>query len=181
MIDLHFSKQCAEKLKHALRQAGEAEIGGVLAAEHLSDGVFEVIDLSVQRIGGAFASFRRWVLPHRRFLQRFFMRTGRNYQRFNYLGEWHSHPSFPAEPSTIDVRVMQRLIESKDQDANFIVLVVVKLNSAGALEGSAHAFRPGLAPVRIRLHLPGRTKAESEGVRRRDCKAMLAQARRGAY
>jgi Prokaryotic homologs of the JAB domain len=54
-----------------------------------------------------------------------------NFKRFNYLGEWHSHPSFLPEPSATDHKSMREMIEDPKLGANFVVLMVVKLNGAG--------------------------------------------------
>lgn len=150
MIEIIFSDQCVAKLRRELARAGSDEIGGVLAAENLGDGRFLVLDLSVQR-DGSFASFTRSSPRHGRFIRRFLEGHDHDYERFNYLGEWHSHPSFPAMPSLPDVRQMQRLIEEPSQRALFLALLVLKLGRSGSLEGSAHAFRRGLAPLRVGL------------------------------
>ncbi|MBQ0919273.1 Mov34/MPN/PAD-1 family protein [Hydrogenophaga aromaticivorans] len=154
MIEIIVSDQCVAKLRRELARAGSDEIGGVLAAENLGDGHFLVLDLSVQR-DGSFASFTRSSPRHGLFVRRFQERSGRDYERYNYLGEWHSHPSFPAMPSLPDLRQMQRLVEEPSQRAMFLALLVMKLGRSGSLEGSAHAFRRGLAPLRVGLSTEG--------------------------
>src|SRR5690242_9125070 len=90
-------------LASALARNGSREIGGVLVGEHVAPNIFRLVDLSVQEHGGTAACFVRRPEHHKPFLDDFFLRTGKNYERFNYLGEWHSHPSFPAVPSHVDV------------------------------------------------------------------------------
>lgn len=97
MIDIVLSARCAHKLKKELRAAGVNEIGGVLAGEHLGDGRFLIKDLSVQRDGTP-SRFVRDPVRHRNFIRRFHRLNGNDPERFNYLGEWHSHPSFLAAP-----------------------------------------------------------------------------------
>nr|WP_256441904.1 Mov34/MPN/PAD-1 family protein [Cupriavidus sp. AcVe19-6a] len=138
------------KLKRELRSAGANEIGGVLAAEQIGDGRFLVVDLSVQR-NGTHSHFERDPVQHREFIRRFHERMGHKPERFNYLGEWHSHPAYPATPSDVDFRQMQDLIENEEQKSTFLVLMIVKLGPEGALLGSAHGFRPGVLPARGRL------------------------------
>ena len=150
MIDIILSPRCVRKLKRELRAAGFNEIGGVLAAELLSDGVFLVRDLSVQR-NGTPTSFVRDPAQHRKFMRRFHLLTGNNPERFNYLGEWHSHPSFLALPSAPDVRQMHAEIHEPEQTSTFLVLLIVKAGMDGGLIGSTHAFRRALAPIRVRL------------------------------
>lgn len=150
MIDVILSSRCARKLKKELRRAGRNEIGGVMAGEQLADGKFLIKDLSVQRDGMP-TSFVRDPILHRKFMRRFHFSTGNNPERFNYLGEWHSHPSFLALPSAPDIRTMQAEIEDEEQTASFLVLLIIKLGRNGGLVGSTHAFRQKHLPVRVNL------------------------------
>lgn len=159
MIDVVLTTACVMKLRRELRAAGSNEIGGVLAAEQVGDGRFVVRSLSVQR-NGKFSSFKRDPIQHRAFIKRFHARTGNNHTRFNYLGEWHSHPSFIALPSSPDLRQMQTLIEDEEQTASFLVLVVVKLAKDGELCGSVHAFRRRHEPIRVHLKTQGASVRE---------------------
>lgn len=150
MIDVILNGKCVRKLKRELRAAGSNEIGGVLAAEQVDDGRFLVVDLSVQR-NGTHSHFERDPHQHREFIRRFHQRTGHKPERFNYLGEWHSHPVYPATPSDVDFRQMQHLVEEAEQKSTFLILVIVTLGLNSELRGSAYGFRPGFAPLRVRL------------------------------
>lgn len=150
MIDVVLNSRCIRKLERELRSAGSDEIGGVLAAEQVEDGRFLVIDLSVQR-NGTHSHFERDPIQHREFIRRFHERMGHQPERFNYLGEWHSHPAYPATPSDVDFRQMQDLVEDVEQKSTFLVLMIVKLGLKGQLQGSAYGFRPGSVPLRGRL------------------------------
>lgn len=150
MIEVVLNSRCIRKLRRELEAAGPNEIGGVLAAEQVADGKFLVLDLSVQR-NGTTSHFERDPIQHTEFIRRFRGRTGDRPEQFNYLGEWHSHPSYPATPSSEDFNQMQRLVEDEEQASTFLALLVVKLDSRGMLRGTAHAFRPGKAPVRTTL------------------------------
>lgn len=151
MIEVHLAPACSARLQRELRRAGTNEIGGVLATERVNEKVFRIVDLSVQHKGGSYAAFSRDARLHHRFMRRFLDLTGHQYERFNYLGEWHSHPSFPALPSTRDVKMMYELLAAPEQKVNFMVLLIVKRNTVGKLEGSAHAFVRGLRPMRVPL------------------------------
>jgi hypothetical protein len=71
--------------------------------------------------------------------------------RFNYLGEWHSHPTFEPVPSTVDMITMQSLVEDPIVGANFLILLIVTLTADKTIDGSATAFRPHTAPLRAAL------------------------------
>lgn len=150
MIEIVLNSRCIRKLRRELEAAGPNEIGGVLAAEQIADGKFLVLDLSVQRNGTA-SHFDRDPIQHAEFIRRFHERMGYRPEQFNYLGEWHSHPLYPATPSSEDFSQMQKLVEDKEQASTFLALLVFKLDSRGTLRGSAHAFRPSQAPVRNAL------------------------------
>src|SRR6202041_2152555 len=90
--------QIAKRVHSEMRRAGHREIGGLLMGEHLNDEMFRVVDITVQRSGGSQACFVRNPGEHQSQLQEFFDRTGANYSRFNYLGEWNSHPAFDPSP-----------------------------------------------------------------------------------
>ena len=150
MIEVSIADSCAQKMERALRTAGSNEIGGVLAAEQTGDGRFLVVDLSIQDDGTS-SSFKRDPIQHREFVRRFHRRMGYQPERFNYLGEWHSHPSYLAIPSEADIQQMQNLVEDEDQASTFLVLIVVKLAADASLRGSVYGFRPQLTPIRGRL------------------------------
>jgi proteasome lid subunit RPN8/RPN11 len=151
------------RLRAELRRARVREIGGVLVGEHLGDTTFQVVDLSVQRSGGSAAHFVRDVAHNNAFLSDFFARTGNDYQRFNYLGEWHSHPLFSAIPSGPDIATMQNIVEDPEVGVNFAVLLIVSLRRRGALELSASAFRQHAAPENVEVIMEDQTESPSKG------------------
>ncbi|ROR18476.1 JAB domain-containing protein similar to deubiquitination enzymes [Comamonas sp. BIGb0124] len=162
MIEIQLTLECAAKLLRELRRAGTHEIGGILVAEHVANSIFRIVDLSVQRNGGSFSRFSRDASLHKGFMRRFHNKTRHQYSRYNYLGEWHSHPSFPALPSSKDILTMCSLLTAPDQVANFLVLLIVKRSIAGKLEASAHAFAHGLTPIRVPLAIYGQDDAITE-------------------
>jgi proteasome lid subunit RPN8/RPN11 len=117
----------AQRLVTALRDAREREIGGVLLGEHVAEGVFRIVDLTIQKRGGTFATFVRRLDNALQAIRLFFQRTKHDYRRFNYLGEWHSHPSFAPVPSGKDQRSMIDIVRDPDVGALFVVLMIAKL------------------------------------------------------
>lgn len=160
MIQILIEDACVRKLKRELKVAGSHEMGGVLAGENLGNGQFRIISMSFQRSGGSMASFVRDPSFHRRFMRRFMARTGNRPEQFNYFGEWHSHPSFIPLPSGTDIIQMQQLIHARDQAANFLVLLIAKLNFSGSVEASAHAFRRAYPPLQLQLISEDQTKLQ---------------------
>ncbi|WP_439478122.1 Mov34/MPN/PAD-1 family protein [Brevundimonas sp.] len=130
-----------KRLARELAQAGRREIGGVLVGEHLDRNTFRIADLSIQRQGGDTACFVRRPGDHKAFLDRFFSSTGDAYDRFNYLGEWHSHPSFSTEPSGTDLLQMHEIVNDGPSAPPFAVLMIVRLDADRRLALRAMAFR----------------------------------------
>lgn len=146
---LLLTRPILKRLRRELHRAGSHEIGGLLLGEHVSENEFRVIDISVQGTGGSIASFVRDPASHDAQLKSFFARTKSDFTRFNYLGEWHSHPMFDVTPSQTDCHSMQSIVDSTDVGANFVVLLVVKLVSRTKIEGTATIFRPRLPAMDV--------------------------------
>jgi integrative and conjugative element protein (TIGR02256 family) len=142
-------------MQKELRTAGDREIGGILMAEQLDAGSFRIVDFSVDRETGSAAHFVRSPEHHRSALQNFFERTGNDYARFNYLGEWHSHPNYPAVPSRADIQAMNDLIHG-ERDIPFAVLLIVRATWWRKISCSATLFQQGMHPEPVRLEVPGR-------------------------
>jgi proteasome lid subunit RPN8/RPN11 len=137
------------RLHQVVRTAGRQEIGGVLMAEQIEPGSFRLVDFSVDSRRGGAAHFVRSVEDHQEALQDFFDRTGADYSRFNYLGEWHSHPNHPPVPSREDEASMYDLVAG-ERDIPFAVLLIVRA-ARRALTCTATLFERGASPARVRL------------------------------
>jgi integrative and conjugative element protein (TIGR02256 family) len=122
---LKLPRDVRKRLHKVVRKAGRREVGGVLMGEQLEPGCFRLIDFSVDSETGSAAHFVRSVEHHQTALSAFFESTGGDYARFNYLGEWHSHPSFLPVPSSEDVRSMVDLVNSQ-RDIPFAVLLIMR-------------------------------------------------------
>jgi hypothetical protein len=76
-------------------------------------------------------------------LKKFFQKTNHDYRRFNYMGEWHSHPRFRPEPSGQDIRSMLEILHDPKVGATFLVMMIVRLSGQMDLEGTITIFLPG--------------------------------------
>lgn len=148
-MQLLLAPQVVKRLKRELHRAGRREIGGLLLGEHVRDELFRVVEISVQRSGGSQACFMRQPKDHEKQLRRFFAKTGGDYTRFNYMGEWHSHPSFEPMPSDTDLLTMQSIVNDPSVGAHFLVLLITKLGKNAQVEVSAVAFRAGAVPINV--------------------------------
>ena len=138
-------------LKRRVWRAGRCEIGGILMAEQIEPGRFRLAEFTVDNRRGSAAHFVRSVDEHRRALEDFFLRTRSNFSRFNYIGEWHSHPNHLPVPSAQDIRSMQSLVEGEN-DIPFAVLLIVRTKWLGLMLSATLFQRDGEpAPIDVRL------------------------------
>ncbi len=141
-----------EKLLVALRGARLREAGGQLYGEQLVPSHFKVNELTVQPQLGSRAHFTVDIAAALRDANIYFERTGHNYQRFNYIGEWHSHPSFEVSPSDEDRTTMLDLVRDAEFRGTFAVLMIVRLDRS-TLNFGAWVFDAvrGMSPVTLEI------------------------------
>lgn len=137
-------------MRNHLRTARKREIGGMLMGEEIDRGEFRLVDFSVDTESGSVGNFTRDSEIHDRHLSEFFARTGSNYSRYNYLGEWHSHPSFSVQPSLADIHSMQDLVEGRE-GVGFAVLMISKLRRLRGFDCGAWLFIRGQKPTSIEI------------------------------
>ncbi|HCF3084909.1 TPA: Mov34/MPN/PAD-1 family protein [Pseudomonas aeruginosa] len=146
MLTLILLPEQHELLLAALRKAGRREVGGILMGEHAGPNLFIVREMTVHR-RGTFASFVRRIEDAIGSLRTFFRERGHDYARFNYIGEWHSHPSFEPYPSRTDDLSMLQIVQDRTVGANFAVLLITKLGAEGELVSTAHTYLPNGARI----------------------------------
>ncbi|NOX93597.1 MAG: hypothetical protein GXP04_00445 [Alphaproteobacteria bacterium] len=118
-----------ERWASDLKKAGHKEIGGVLFGEQISEGDFRIVEATRQRFfGGTAMTFNRRGGAARKEILALHKKFGGNPERFNYFGEWHSHPNAPALPSLQDETTMYNLLADQGEAVNFLVLIIVKLD-----------------------------------------------------
>lgn len=141
MIKVILPKRIENKMLTELKKAGSREIGGVLMGEHIEENIYRIYDITVQSQGGSWISFVRHLsISMKSALNRFFQKTNFEYSKYNYLGEWHSHPSFNLSPSSRDIQTMVEIVNDKNVGANFAILLIVKFETI--LEGDITLFVP---------------------------------------
>jgi integrative and conjugative element protein (TIGR02256 family) len=166
-MQLLLPSRLIQRLQTELKRAGHREIGGLLMGEHVRDEVFRIVDISVQRSGGDRACFIRQPKDHQKALKKFFARTGNDFTRFNFLGEWHSHPNFVPIPSSTDVETMLSMVADPSVGVNFLVLLIVKSDTFGNFEAAATLFTKDSSPLPVPLEGELSPHTEESGALRR--------------
>jgi len=143
------AREVEPRLRAALAKAGRREIGGMLMGEQVAPDHFRIVDFSVDAFSGSHTHFCRDPEVHRNTLDEFFDRTGLDYQRFNYLGEWHSHPSFSIHPSVEDIETMTDIVDNGASAIAFAALLIVRLRWRLWIDYSLTLFARGHTPHRL--------------------------------
>ncbi|WP_414657901.1 Mov34/MPN/PAD-1 family protein [Deinococcus sp. VB343] len=150
---LAFSPKQREALQAALQRAGRREIGGQLYGEQLAPSHFLVTYLTVQHTPGTISRFIVDLTQAAKDAFTFFQCTQRKYARFNYIGEWHSHPSYAVLPSSTDRSTMRTLVTDLAFKGNFAVLLIARLDEE-TLTAGAWLFDPAGQEVPVQLEWP---------------------------
>lgn len=132
-----------QRLIAALGQAGGKETGGIIMGQRLGQDIYQVYDLTIQAYGGTSLSFIRFLSGVSGTLRRFFRKTAHNYTHFNYLGEWHSHPTYFLKPSNMDSETMWDIVEDAEVGVNFAILMLVRLKEGKFIEIKAYLYTSG--------------------------------------
>lgn len=139
-MKLRIGKKVIKEWLKALKKADDREIGGILFGEHIGDSDFKVIQATKQSKGGNQTCFQRNASKARKEIKRLSNQYNNNHEQYNYLGEWHSHPNAPALPSAQDETTMRQLLADPDTNANFLVLIIIRLAEDKIIEISARAY-----------------------------------------
>ncbi len=132
-----------------LKKGGIREIGGWLVAEQVAPGEFELVGFTVDLEIGTRNRFHSFPSLHTEQLDQLLAENGNRVGRVDYLGEWHSHPTFPPVPSKIDMASMIEMVENSGP--SFAALVIVRLLGTARIEATITTFQRGHPPVNGRL------------------------------
>ncbi|MGX9353497.1 Mov34/MPN/PAD-1 family protein (plasmid) [Shimia sp. W99] len=136
-------------MRGCLEIGGLREIGGWLVAEQLAPGKFELVGFTVDLDAGTRNRFASLPAKHGAQLDGILAANVERSGRVDYLGEWHSHPTFPPVPSDIDIAAMTKMVE--ESGPSFAALLIVRLLGAAVLQATITTFQRGLPPEQGQL------------------------------
>ena len=151
---LRIPSELIEQWRADLSRAGAREIGGVLFGEQLAEGDFRIVKARRQRFPrGTATSFHRHGSGARKQILALHKNFGSDPERFNYLGEWHSHPNAPVWPSRQDEVTMYELLADQGKSVNFLVLMILKLDDQKRVQIGAMTFLSSRHTIRCEIDI----------------------------
>jgi len=122
-----------------------------LFAKRLDDDTYEIDEVYLERRVGSIA-FVKLYNNHRykRFQARYHKKHKFDYRKHNYIGDWHSHPSFECVPSGFDM--MEVEMDMQESNADFLIQVILKVER-NLLVGNAFLYNNEVSAKRIELEI----------------------------
>jgi proteasome lid subunit RPN8/RPN11 len=125
------------------------ETKGALFAEKLDDETYKVEAVYFEKKVGTFAFVTLFNNErYKKFCANYFNKYKNQYEIHNYIGDWHSHPSFSCVPSLYDKNEVIK--DLKNSNANFLIQLIVKIEK-NCLVGNAFLYNNQVTALKIKL------------------------------
>lgn len=142
-------KKLTKKIFIQVKKCRLNETKGALFARKISDEMFEVDDVYIEKKVGSFAFVELVNNEKYQVYQNcYHEKSGHDYIHHNYIGDWHSHPSFVLYPSSYDIEEVKK--DLKKSNARFLVQVIVKIIN-DKLTGNAFYYDRNITAKQIEL------------------------------
>ena len=152
-INIILTNEVRNIILETCKKSGKREIVGMLFAQHFSTNEFKVLEVTVaMEYLGTMSRFIRGIVSGLRQLAKFYKYHNYFYSKYNYLGDWHSHPNFKFYPSATDDASMFKLLYDVEVGAYFLVLLIVKIKN-NQLKVNGWAYFPGNKRVKCEIKL----------------------------
>ena len=139
----------AEIIQRQLIKCGLNETKGALFAYKIRDDYFQVDGVYIETKVGNIAFVELFNNKrYRDFQYRYHKKHTFDYVNHNYIGDWHSHPSFELFPSSFDQEEVKR--DLKKSNARFLIQIIFKLEK-DTLKGNAFFYDKYKSAEKINL------------------------------
>ena len=85
---------------------------------------------------------------YRKFCKRYFDKHKGEYHIHNYIGDWHSHPSFSCTPSYYDQQEVEE--DLRKSNGQFLIQIILK-DKNNRLNGNAYYYNNSVSAKKITL------------------------------
>ena len=132
-------KEVRIKIQNKLNKSRSNESKGACFAFRMSNDCYLIEDVFISKEKGTFCfSNLKINFRYKRFEKNYFRKHNFDYLNHNYIGDWHSHPSFECKPSNYDKK--EAFEELKKSNANFLIQLILKMDK-GQLVGRCFLYQ----------------------------------------
>ena len=148
-MEIIIPKKISLKLKKQISKYSPLETKGALFAEDLGNDTFRIDEVYLEPKPGTTTFVKLFInQEYVSFQKNYHKLRKNNFSKFNFIGDWHSHPLFECFPSSYDIREVEEDI--KKSNAIFLVQLILKVIK-GKLIGNAFYYTRGLSAKKITL------------------------------
>lgn len=122
IIPKNFSNKIFERIK----ETAPNETKGALFAQKINDNLYVVDDVYFEKKVGSFAFVELYNNKiYQQFQRKYHEKHNNDFKNHNYIGDWHSHPSFECYPSGFDQLEVQA--DLQQSNARFLIQTILKI------------------------------------------------------
>ncbi len=132
------------------------ETKGALFAEDLGNDTFKIDEVYLEPKPGTTTFVKLYInQEYLSFQKNYHKFRKNNFSKYNYIGDWHSHPLFECLPSSYDVSEVEEDI--KKSNAIFLVQIILKVLK-GRLVGNAFYYTRETSAKKVKLSILNKLK-----------------------
>ena len=149
LIIIIIPKRIRKIIYENVKKHSPNETKGALFACKKDDSTFEIEDIYIEPSVGSFAFVKLYNnKSYKRFCQKYFSKHEDEDNVHNYIGDWHSHPSFSCYPSSYDKQEVEE--DLRQSNALFLIQIILKIEH-NKLIGNAFLYNKDCSAYKIKL------------------------------
>jgi len=155
-LEIIIPKEITLRLIKQISKYSPLETKGALFAEDLGNDTFKIDEVYLEPKPGT-TTFVKLYINHEyvTFQKNYHKLRKNNFSKYNYIGDWHSHPLFECFPSSYDVSEVEK--DMKQSNAIFLVQLILKVLK-GKLVGNAFYYTRETSAKKIKLTILNKLK-----------------------
>ncbi len=159
-MEIIIPKEITLRLIKQISKYSPLETKGALFAEDLGNDTFKIDEVYLEPKPGT-TTFVKLYINHEyvTFQKNYHKLRNNNFSKYNYIGDWHSHPLFECYPSSYDVSEVEK--DMKQSNAIFLVQLILKVFN-GKLVGNAFYYSHEKSAKRIKLTIQNKLNNRSK-------------------
>lgn len=144
-------KTISKKIYQRIKETSPNETKGALFAKKINDDLYEIDAVYFEKIIGTYAFVKLYNNEaYKKFQEKYHAKHLNDYETHNYIGDWHSHPSFECYPSSYDRLEVESDLQKSN--AKFLIQMILK-NINQSLTGNCFLYNAFVSVEQIELEI----------------------------